>query len=46
MLSGLKNLDLYLKDEELSKETMSGFPAFVTDGSFFKNYHRLPEVSE
>ena len=34
-------LDLYLKDDELFTETLSGFPAFVTGDS-----SQLPEVSE
>ena len=39
-------LDLYLKDDELSTETLSGFPAFVTGDSSLLNYHKLPKVSE
>ena len=34
-------LDLYLKDDELFTETLSGFPAFVTGDS-----SQLPEMSE
>ena len=47
-VSGLKNLDLYLKDVELAVETLSGFPAFqhVTGDSSILNYHKLPEVFE
>ena len=37
-------LDLYLKDDELSAETLSGFPAFVTGDSSLLNCHKLPEV--
>ena len=36
----------YLKDDELSTETLSGFPAFVTGDSSLLNCHKLPEVSE
>ena len=39
-------LDLYLKDDELSTETLSGFPAFVTGDSSLLNCHKLPELSE
>ena len=38
--------DWYLKDDELSTETLSGFPAFVTGDSSLLNCHKLPEVSE
>ena len=38
-------LDLYLKYDELSTETLSRFPAFVTGDSSLLNYHKLPEVS-
>ena len=39
-------LNLYLKDDELSTETLSGFPEFVTGDSPLLNCHKLPEVSE
>ena len=37
-------LDLYLKDDKLSTEILSGFPAFVTGDSSLLNCHKLPEV--
>ena len=37
---------MYLKDNELSKETLSGFPAFVTGDSSLSNCHKLSDVSE
>ena len=39
-------LDLYLKDDELSTETLSGFPAFAAGDSSLLNCHKLLEVSE
>ena len=45
-VSGLKRLDLYLKDVELAVETLSGFTAFVTADSSLLNYHKILEVSE
>ena len=45
-VSGLKKLDLYLKDAELFVKTLSGYPAFVTGDSSPSNCHKLPEVSE
>ena len=39
-------LDLYLKNDELFVEKLSGFAAFVTGDSSLLNYHKLPEVSE
>ena len=39
-------LDLYLKDDELSTETLSGFPTFVAGDYFLLNCHKLLEVSE
>ena len=45
-VSGLKKLDLYLKDVELAVENLSGFPATVTGHLSLLNCHKLPEVSE
>ena len=42
----LMKLVLYSKDVELSLETFSGFPSFVTADSSLLNYHKLPQVSE
>ena len=39
-------LDLYVKDVELTVETLSGFSAIFTGDSSFLNCHKLPEVSE
>ena len=44
--SGSKKLDLYLKDEELSTETLSGLLAFARGDSSLLNCYKLPEVSE
>ena len=41
-VSGLKKLDLYLKDVELAVETLSGFPEFVPGDSSLLNCHRHP----
>ena len=46
VVSGLKKVDLYLKDAELSTETLSGCPAAVTGDSSLLNCNKLPEVSE
>ena len=40
------NCYLYLKDDELSIGTLSGFPAFVTGDSSLLTYHKLPDVSQ
>ena len=45
-VDSLMKLVLYLKDVELSVETLSGFPLFVTVDSSLLNCHKLPEVSE
>ena len=45
-VDSLMKLVLYLKDVELSVETLSGFPLFVTVDSYLLNCHKLPEVSE
>ena len=45
-VSGLKKLDLYLKDDEIAVETSSGFTVFVAGDSSLLNCHKLPEVSE
>ena len=45
-ISGLKKLDLYLKDVELSAETLSGVPALVSGDSLLLNCHKLPDVYE
>ena len=37
---------LYVKDVELSVETLSRFSSFVTDDSCLLNCHKLPGVSE
>ena len=45
-VSGLKKLDLYLEDGELSAETLSGFPMFVKSDSSLSNCHKFPKVSQ
>ena len=39
-------LDLYVKDVELTVETLSGFSAFFTRDSSLLNCYKFPEVSE
>ena len=43
---GLKKLNLYLKDDELAAETLSGFLTAVADDSSLLRCYKLPEVSE
>ena len=42
----LVKLNLYLKDVELSVETLSGFPALITGDSTLLNCHKHPDFSE
>ena len=43
-VSGLKKLDLYLKEDEFVVLTIAGAPSLFTGDPWLLNCHKLPEV--